>query len=137
MPSPSDAPDTRPGFRISARLKSFTYAAKGLRALLETEHNARIHLVASILVIACGLLLRISAGHWRWLVLAIALVWFAEMVNTAIEELCDRLCPDFDPAIGRIKDLAAGAVLIAAIAAAFIGLLTLGPPVLARLQGVA
>lgn len=61
------------------------------------------------------------------------LVWATEALNTAIEELCDCVSPGFDPAIGRVKDLAAGAVLVAAVAAALIGLLTLMPPLLERI----
>ncbi|WP_313537709.1 diacylglycerol kinase family protein [Sphingomonas sp.] len=120
----------KPGFSISARLKSFRYAIRGLRMLVREEHNARVHLAASLGVLAAGALLRLSWDEWRWIVLAIALVWLAEAFNTAIEDLCDRFCPDFDPAIGRIKDLAAGGVLVASLAAAAIGLLTLGPPLL-------
>ncbi|MCJ2184447.1 diacylglycerol kinase family protein [Novosphingobium sp. 1949] len=133
MPLPPETERTRPRFALTARLKSVTYAARGLRVLLMQEHNAWLHLAATIAVIACALVLNLGADDWRWLVLAIALVWFAEAVNTAIEALCDRICPAFDPAIGRIKDIAAGAVLIAALAAGAIGLLTLGPPLLARL----
>jgi diacylglycerol kinase (ATP) len=75
-----------------------------------------------------------SAGEWRWLFLAMALVWLAEAFNTAIEKLCDRIEPGFDPAIGRIKDVSAGAVLIASFAAALIGVLTLAPPLWALVR---
>ena len=71
---------------------------------------------------------------WRWLVIAIALVWVTEAINTAVEELCDRVSPEFDPSIGRVKDIAAGGVLAASIASAVIGLLTLGPPFLIWLE---
>ena len=64
-----------------------------------------------------------------------ALVWIAEALNTAIEDLCDHLNPDFDPAIGRVKDLAAGGMLIASITAFVIGLLTFGPILLNRIIG--
>lgn len=73
-------------------------------------------------------------NDWRWLVLAMAMVWLAEAFNTAIEELCDRIEPGFDLVIGRIKDIAAGAVLIASLAAALIGVLTLGPPLWVLVQ---
>ncbi|GAA0749046.1 diacylglycerol kinase family protein [Sphingomonas sp. ABOLD] len=121
------------GFSIGARLKSFRYAIRGLRVLLREEHNARVHLAASLCVVVAGAALRLAVAEWRWLFLAVALVWLAEAFNTAIEDLCDRICPDFDPAIGRIKDLAAGGVLVASLAAAAIGLLTLGPPLLRAL----
>ncbi|WP_245824738.1 diacylglycerol kinase family protein [Sphingomonas azotifigens] len=128
MRDPSDHQTVPKAFRISARLKSFRYAIRGLRVLVREEHNARVHLAASLGAVAAGAALGLSLPEWRWLVLAIALVWLAEAFNTAIEDLCDRICPDFDPAIGRIKDLAAGGVLVASLAAAAIGLLTLGPP---------
>ena len=118
------------GFSLQARLKSFVYAGRGLRWLVQDEHNARLHLAASILVVAAGAFLKISMNDWRWLIVAMALVWLAEAFNTMVEELCDRIQPDFDPAIGRIKDIAAGAVLIAAMVSALIGMMTLGPPLL-------
>lgn len=117
-------------FSIRARLKSFVYAGRGLRWLVQDEHNARVHLAASVAAVAAGLVLQISAADWRWLILAIALVWLAEAFNTTIEELCDRLSPEFDIAIGRIKDLAAGGVLVASIAAVLIGMVTLSPPLM-------
>ncbi|OAN58325.1 diacylglycerol kinase family protein [Sphingomonas sp. TDK1] len=133
MTLPKDRQTSRKGFSISARLKSFRYAIRGLRVLVREEHNARVHLAASLCAVAVGAVLRLSSAEWRWLVLAIALVWLAEAFNTAIEDLCDRICPDFDPAIGRIKDLAAGGVLVATLAAAAIGVFTLGPPLLRAL----
>lgn len=123
-------PLKRSHFSARARLKSFAYAGRGLRWLIRDEHNAWLHLGASAAVIVAGLVLQLSLDDWRWLALAIALVWAAEAINTAIEELCDHVSPEFDRSIGRIKDLAAGAVLIASAAAALIGLLTLGPPIL-------
>ena len=133
MLTPPEKPAPNLHFSIFARLKSFTYAGRGLRALLQDEHNAWLHLAASLMAVAAGFLLRISIADWRWLVLAIAIVWLAEAFNTAIEEVCDYINPEFNRAIGRIKDLAAGGVLIASIAAALIGLLTLAPPLLARI----
>ena len=78
-----------------------------------------------------GLLLGLSRADWCWLVLAIALVWVAECMNTALESLADATSPDPHPRVGRAKDAAAGAVLCAAIGAALIGLLVLGRPLLA------
>jgi diacylglycerol kinase (ATP) len=117
-------------FSIRSRLKSFRFAGRGLRWLVQDEHNAWLHLAASIVVVGAGLLLEISLSEWRWLVLSIALVWLAEAFNTALEDLCDHISPDFHVAIGRVKDLAAGAVLVASIAAALIGLSTLLPPLI-------
>lgn len=123
----------RPRFTIHARARSFGYAARGLRQLVAREHNAWIHLAATLAVTPAGLALRLGPSDWRWLVVAAALVWMTEAVNTAIEALCDHLHPGFDPAIGRIKDMAAGAVLVAAIAAALIGALTFLPRLMERM----
>ena len=122
-----EKPSTHSKFSVKARLKSFYYAGKGLRNLVQDEHNSWIHLAASITVVATGLVLQIPMRDWRWIVAAIATVWVAEAFNTAIEELCDRITPQFDEVIGRVKDLAAGGVLIASVAAAIIGLLTFMP----------
>lgn len=92
-------------FPVRGRLISFVDAGRGLRWLVRDEHNAWLHLVASTTVVVAGLLLRVSVADWRWLVVAIAIVWSAEAFNTAIEELFDRITPEFDVAIGRIKDL--------------------------------
>lgn len=125
------APSSKTSFSLKARLASLRFAARGLAYLFRDEHNAWVHLAAAIAVIATGSMLRLSTQDWRWLVLAIALVWLSEAFNTAIEDLCNHVTPGFHPAIGRVKDIAAGAVLIAAVAAGIIGLMTLGPPLLA------
>lgn len=114
-------------FSISARLKSFGYALSGLGFMLRTQHNAWIHLVATALVIALGLWLRIAPHDWRWIALAIALVWVAEIVNTAFEHVCDVVQPEFHVSVKTAKDVAAGAVLVAATSAAIIGLLVFLP----------
>lgn len=130
MSNRPNPPSAKAGFSVRARLKSFVYAGRGLRWLAQDEHNAWVHLAASVAVIVAGLALHIPLDDWRWLVFAIAFVWVTEAINTAVEELCDFVSPDFAQAIGRVKDLAAGAVLAASLAAAVIGLLTLGPPFL-------
>jgi diacylglycerol kinase (ATP) len=119
---------------ISERVRSFRYAFRGIR-LLWAEPNARIHLAITAAVVVLGLWLRVSASGWGLLLLAIGMVLAAEAFNTAIENLADRVQPEQDPLIARTKDLAAGAVLITAVAAAGVGLLVLGPPLLRRLLG--
>ena len=104
-----------------------------MRWLAQDEHNAWLHLAASAIVVVAGVVLNISLNDWRWLVSAIGFVWVTEAINTAIEHLSDHVSPQFNIAIGRVKDLAAGAVLAASFAAAVIGLLTLGPPLLKTL----
>ena len=114
-------------FSVTARLKSFSHAIAGLVVMLRTQHNAWVHLVAAALVVVLGLVLRVSAGDWRWLVAAIALVWAAEATNTAFEHLCDVVSPGFHESVRRSKDIAAAAVLVCAIAALLLGVLTFWP----------
>lgn len=101
--------------------------------MLRGEPNARIHAAATVAVVVLALWLGIDRSGWAWLVLAIGMVWAAESFNSALEGLADAVAPERNPAIGRAKDIAAGGVLCAALAAAAIGLLVLGPPLLARL----
>ena len=114
-------------FSLAARIRSVGFAAEGVRDLFRHEHNAWLHLLASALAVAAGLMLRIDPADWRWLILSIALVWAAEAGNTAVEQLCDLVHPGRHPVVKRVKDLAAGAVLICAAAAALIGAATLLP----------
>jgi diacylglycerol kinase (ATP) len=121
------------GFSWRARARSFRYAGAGLRALIATQHNAWIHAGVTLAVCVVGFALGIDAGEWRWLVVAIVMVWSAEAFNTALESLADAAKPEQHPLVQRAKDTAAAAVLITAIGAALIGLLVLGPPLLAAL----
>jgi diacylglycerol kinase (ATP) len=117
-------------FSVAARLKSFSYAFVGFAFMLRTQHNAWLHLVATVLVVALGFALRVSADDWRWLIAAIALVWVAETMNTAFEHLCDVVSPEFHLSVQRSKDIAAAAVLVCVIAAALLGAITFAPYVL-------
>lgn len=115
---------------LSGRLRSFGHAFRGLGILLRTEHNARIHAVATVLVAAAGALARISAVEWALIALAVVCVWATEAVNTSIESLVDLVSPEIHPLAARAKDVAAGAVLAAAMGALVVGLLVFGPHVL-------
>ncbi|PCJ74875.1 MAG: diacylglycerol kinase [Rhodobacteraceae bacterium] len=108
-------------------MKSFGYAAAGLLFLLKSEPHARIHMLATTLVIIAAIALDVTRQDWLWLVLAITLVWVFEAMNTAIEHLCDVVSSQYSQSVKRAKDVAAGAVLIAAIAAAIIGILVFYP----------
>lgn len=99
--------------------------------MLRTQHNAWIHAALTLLVIAAGVLFRLSAVEWCWIVLAIAAVWTAEALNTAFEFLADATTREFHPIVGQAKDVAAGAVLITAIGAGVVGALIFVPRVLA------
>jgi len=123
----SDVRPPSPPFSIAARLRSFGYALAGLGFMLRTQHNAWIHLVATALAIAVSALLRISAADWRWIVVAIFLVWSAEAFNTAVEYVCDMVSPERSIVVKHAKDIAAGSVLLSAIGAATLGALTLWP----------
>jgi diacylglycerol kinase len=113
-------------------LASFANAGRGVGALLG-EANARVQLAIAALVVGLGFWLELGRGDWALLVLAMGLVLAAEAANTALEALADRVAPDPHPLVGRAKDVAAGAVLIAALAAAAVGGLVLGPPLWQRL----
>ena len=106
---------------LLARIKSFGYAFKGIAVLIVSQPNAWIHALATLVVLSLGLYFEVSATEWCFLILAMALVWVAEAANTAIEFLTDLASPDYHPLAGKAKDVAAGAVLLAAIFAATIG----------------
>ena len=116
------------------RLNSFRYAFAGLWVLLKTQRNAQIHLLATILVVGIGCFFGIQRDEWCWLIIAIMSVWVAEAFNTALEFLADALHPEHHPLVGKAKDLAAGAVLLAAIGSLLIGVLILGPYLIPRFQ---
>jgi diacylglycerol kinase (ATP) len=114
-------------FSIGARLRSFYFAARGIKTMLASQHNAWVHAVATVLVIALGLTAGLTRLEWFVLVLAIGAVWMAESINTAFEFLCDVTSPEFHPLVEKAKDVAAGAVLITAIGATAIGALVFVP----------
>jgi diacylglycerol kinase len=109
------------------RLKSFVYALHGVACLVRTQPNARLHLLATVLVCMVGVYFGLSRAEWLWVTVAISLVWSAEAFNTALEQLADALHPQQHPGIGRAKDVAAAAVLIVALGAAVIGMLVFVP----------
>ena len=117
-----------PGQKSRGRLAaSFSFAFRGIVSLVRGQANARIHFAATIAVIGAGLFLGLTRLEWCAIVAAIGLVWTAEGLNTAIECVVDLVSPDQHPVAGRAKDIAAGAVLIAAIIAAIIGALVFIP----------
>lgn len=122
---------TKGKFSLKARLLSFGNAFAGLRVLFREEHNVRIHICAAILAVAAGFAFRISPGEWLAIVFAIGLVFAAEALNTSIERLSDAVQPEWDERIRDVKDLAAGGVLFAAIAAFVVGLIVFVPEIIA------
>ena len=109
------------------RIKSFSYAFKGLYELVKSEPNARIHLVATIAAVSAGIFFRISNVEWCIILIVIALVWAAEAINTVIEKLADHLFPEYHETARIVKDIAAGAVLVCAIVALICGLIVFLP----------
>lgn len=109
------------------RPKSFPHALRGLRDMLRTEPHARFHLLAAVAVVALGLYLDVTRVDWLALTLAIAIVWTAEALNTAVERTCDAITQERDERIRIAKDVAAGAVLLASVAAVVIAALVFGP----------
>jgi diacylglycerol kinase (ATP) len=111
------------------RVRSVRYAGRGISHLVRTQPNAWIHVVstAAVLLLATGL--RVSAADWCWLIAAMAAVWMAEALNTAVELLADAACPQHHPLIGHAKDVAAGGVLLAALGAVGIGALVFVPAI--------
>ena len=104
-----------------ARLKSFVYAWEGIVSFFRWEHNAQIHLGVTFLVLVLSVTLGVNKWEAIAVVFSIAIVWIAEMVNTAIEKTIDFVSVEKHPQIKLIKDIAAGAVLVAAIAAVIVG----------------
>lgn len=100
---------------------SFRYAFAGLAAGWRSQPNFRIHVVLALVVVAGGALARISAAGWAIVALAIGLVLAAELFNTAVEAVVDLVSPDDHPLAKRAKDVAAAAVLVAALAAVVAG----------------
>jgi diacylglycerol kinase (ATP) len=119
---------------LRGRLRSFRCAIKGFAVMIQSQHSAWIHLVATVVVCAAGVLFGFSRSEWCWVVLSILIVWTAEALNTAFEFLADVASPTFNPVAGKAKDVAASAVLIAALGSAVIGILIIGPHILSLLR---
>jgi diacylglycerol kinase (ATP) len=113
------------------RIQSFKCAFNGIKSLFATELNARIHLALAIAVITAGIVFCISATEWAIVAICIGLVLAMEAVNTALEQLCNFVEPEKHSVIGKIKDMAAGAVLLVSITAATAGLMIFIPKIIA------
>ena len=109
-------------------LDSFRHAFDGLAYVLRAERNVRVHLVIAMLVLLAGLWLGLEPVEWALIAFAIALVLVGELVNSVTELTIDLVCPHYDIRAKRAKDMVAAAILVAALAAVFIGVLVLGPP---------
>lgn len=112
---------------LRQRAASFGHAFRGVAAALHSELHLRFHAVATAAVLGLGFYCHITRLEWALVALAVAGVWTAELLNTAIEALTDLASPDYHELAGKAKDVAAGAVLLAALGALAVGLLVFGP----------
>ena len=114
--------------------RSFQYAWNGISYCFKTQQNFRIHLLVFTLVCIAGFFLKISHTEWLVIILCGVLVLMLEMINTAIEYLCDVVTTDFHPMIRIIKDVIAGAVLVSAAGTVVAGLIIFLPKILLLLK---
>lgn len=123
-----------PVLTFTGRIRSLKCALKGIRVMIASQHNAWIHAAATIVVVAAGFYFHLTRADWCWIILAMVSVWTAEALNTAFEFLTDVASPAFHPLAEKAKDVAAGAVLITAIGSVFLGIIILGPHLLAEIN---
>lgn len=111
-------------------------AIDGLKYLLKTQNNARIHLGATIIVILAGIWLNITFHDWVLILIAIGLVWVAEMFNTSLECFFDLVEPGENKIVKAGKDTSAAAVLLTSMLSAAIGILVLGPLLIQKIAEI-
>jgi diacylglycerol kinase len=111
-------------------LQSFKHAGTGILLFFLHERNGQVQLVAAFAAIGMGWYLKVSVTEWVLITACIAAVLSLEMLNTAIEKLCDAVMPGFHPGIKTVKDIAAGAVLFTAFASLVVGALIFLPKIL-------
>lgn len=117
-------------------LRSFKYAGHGLKHCISKEKNYRLHCLAAVMAIISGMILKITAMEWVVIVVSIALVLAFEMINTAIEHLCNIVQPGISPLIKLIKDVSAGAVLLIAMMAGACGGIIFIPKIMVCFQNI-
>lgn len=115
------------------RVKSLGYALAGWLYMLRHQKNTRIMSVASILILGLALWLQIEPLGWALLIVTITIVWMAEFLNAAVEAVVNLSSPQYHPMAKVSKDVASAAVLLGVVASILVGLLVLGPPLVARL----
>jgi diacylglycerol kinase len=118
-------------------LRGFVYAFNGLKYATGTQLNFRVHLGLTVFAVAMGFLLRISLAEWCWICLCIAMVLVIELMNTALEILTDIASPEYNEKAGHLKDISAGAVLVAAILSLVVGVLIFLPKLITLIPHVA
>lgn len=108
------------------RIKSFGCALKGIKTLVTTQVHARLHLLATLAVVAAGFFVRLRRWEWVAILLCIGMVWLAEALNTALEFLADEVSLEHRDRIGKAKDVAAGGVLIVVLISLAVAALVFG-----------
>lgn len=124
-------------FSVRRRLNSFSYAFKGIHHFFKTQHNSWIHATASVITVILGVMCELTAVEWCVIIFCNAIVFTAEMLNTAIEWTIDLVSPAYNPLAGKIKDLAAAGVLMSAAGAAIVGLIIFLPKIFKLLADAA
>jgi diacylglycerol kinase len=128
-------PDDYSAFTSPNRAKSLGYALAGWLYMLRHQKNTCIMTAATLVVFGVAAWLRVEPMGWALLVVTITLVWMAEFLNAAVEAVVNLASPEYHPMAKVSKDVAAAAVLLGAVASVLVGLLVLGPPLLAKLGG--
>ncbi len=120
---------------LAQRWRSVGFAWQGIKFLLATQANARIHALATVAVVLAGLYFQVSRLEWLALVAAIAWVWVAEALNTGLECVVDLVSPQQHPKAAQAKDVAAAGVLLASVAAVVVGAIVFGPKLMPAVFG--
>ena len=120
-------------FSVLKRMLSFKFAFQGIKLLFKEEHNSWIHLCFTILAVALAVWLKISLLEWVLVIFCIGFVFVIEIINTAIENICDFISPEKNSMIKRIKDLSAAAVLFSAVTSLIVGALIFLPKLIDKL----
>lgn len=121
---------------LTSRVQAFRHAFRGLFYVMKTQRNAWIHTAITLAVFVIGIWLEISLIEWAIIILTVAMVFMAEIINTAIEAVVDLASPNKHPLAKIGKDVGAAAVLVSAIASILVGLLILGPPLLQKINSL-
>jgi len=117
-------------FKFTGRIRSMNFALEGIVTMIKGQHNAWVHCVSALCVIALALFCKVTVYEWCILIFSIAIVFITEALNTAFEHLCDVASPEFHPEVKKAKDIAAGAVLISAICSGVVGVIIFLPYIL-------
>lgn len=113
---------------------SFVFAFNGLKICFASEVNFKVHVVLATAVLILGAVFKISNTEWLAVIACIAFVTATEMINTAIEKLCDLVQKDFHPGIKKVKDIAAGTVLLAAICSLTVAIIIFLPKIMTLIK---